>query len=79
MAQPYESSNRALHASRQFIVPATLGRKATISCLFAVVAKVLGLGRTLRSGIIASYHPEHHYMRGPGPKWREKHPGAPVA
>ena len=19
------------------------------------------------------YHPERHYMRGPGPKWREKH------
>ena len=19
------------------------------------------------------YHPEKHYMRGPGPKWREKH------
>ena len=19
------------------------------------------------------YHPEDHYMRGPGPKWREKH------
>lgn len=19
------------------------------------------------------YHPEQHYMRGPGPKWREKH------
>ncbi|MBR1123117.1 hypothetical protein JQ628_16440 [Bradyrhizobium lablabi] len=20
-----------------------------------------------------AYHPEQHYMRGPGPKWREKH------
>ena len=20
-----------------------------------------------------TYHPELHYMRGPGPKWREKH------
>jgi hypothetical protein len=20
------------------------------------------------------YRPELHYMRGPGPKWREKHP-----
>jgi hypothetical protein len=20
------------------------------------------------------YRPEFHYMRGPGPKWREKHP-----
>jgi hypothetical protein len=24
----------------------------------------------------ASYKPELHYMRGPGPKWREKHAGA---
>ena len=22
----------------------------------------------------AAYHPERHYMRGPGPKWRERHP-----
>ena len=21
-----------------------------------------------------SYRPELHYMRGPGPKWRERHP-----
>jgi len=21
----------------------------------------------------AAYQPERHYMRGPGPKWREKH------
>jgi hypothetical protein len=21
----------------------------------------------------AGYRPEQHYMRGPGPKWREKH------
>jgi hypothetical protein len=20
-----------------------------------------------------AYNPERHYMRGPGPKWREKH------
>jgi hypothetical protein len=24
------------------------------------------------------YHPEQHYMRGPGPKWREKHPEAEI-
>lgn len=22
------------------------------------------------------YRPEHHYMRGPGPKWRAKHQAA---
>jgi hypothetical protein len=24
-------------------------------------------------GPVRQYHPEQHYMRGPGPKWREKH------
>jgi len=24
---------------------------------------------------IKRYHPERHYMRGPGPKWLEKHSG----
>jgi len=24
-------------------------------------------------GVFDPYHPELHYMRGPGPKWREKH------
>jgi hypothetical protein len=22
---------------------------------------------------VRTYHPEKYYMRGPGPKWREKH------
>jgi hypothetical protein len=26
-----------------------------------------------------TYRPEAHYMRGPGPKWREKHPAIPVS
>jgi hypothetical protein len=24
-------------------------------------------------GSVRKYRPERHYMRGPGPKWREKH------
>jgi len=31
---------------------------------------------TLRNSIFATYYPEQHYMRGPGPKWREKHSGS---
>jgi hypothetical protein len=27
----------------------------------------------LTQALSDSYHPERHYMRGPGPKWREKH------
>jgi len=29
--------------------------------------------RDLRKGRFDAYRPEHHYMRGPGPKWHEKH------
>jgi hypothetical protein len=28
--------------------------------------------------LFESYRPELHYMRGPGPKWREKHAQAPA-
>ena len=27
----------------------------------------------LRNALFGSYRPEHHYMRGPGPRWRAKH------
>jgi hypothetical protein len=29
--------------------------------------------REWAQGIFDPYRPELHYMRGPGPKWREKH------
>jgi len=28
--------------------------------------------RALSNAFLASYQPELHYMRGPGPKWHEK-------
>ncbi len=39
----------------------------------AVSAAGLDIWRRLRHGMFDSYRPELHYMRGPGPKWREKH------
>jgi hypothetical protein len=32
--------------------------------------------RSLWTQLLDPYRPELHYMRGPGPKWREKHGGA---
>ena len=29
--------------------------------------------RSLKRELFDSYRPELHYMRGPGPKWRETH------
>ena len=28
----------------------------------------------LKNRLTDPYRPELHYMRGPGPKWRERHP-----
>ena len=30
--------------------------------------------RWVRDALLDPYRPELHYMRGPGPKWRAKHP-----
>lgn len=35
-------------------------------------AAVADAWRRLMADQAGSYHPEAHYMRGPGPKWREK-------
>ena len=34
------------------------------------------LWRALAKDLFDPYRPELHYMRGPGPKWRAKHPTA---
>ena len=39
---------------------------------------VAPLWQTLTKSLFDRYRPELHYMRGPGPKYREKH-GAPPA
>jgi len=33
---------------------------------------IAALGRSLCKGLIDTYRPERHYMRGPGPKCRDK-------
>jgi hypothetical protein len=42
--------------------------------LIGDLARLIGrpLGAAI-SGLFDSYRPELHYMRGPGPKWHEKH------
>jgi hypothetical protein len=47
--------------------------------LFAMPRTMCGFGaiatrwRRLKTTVFDPYRPELHYMRGPGPKWREKH------
>jgi hypothetical protein len=35
------------------------------------------LRQEIAATLADNYRPELHYMRGPGPKWREKHAVAP--
>jgi hypothetical protein len=50
---------------------------------FALVRTVRAAVANWRRAVIItltdSYRPEAHYMRGPGPKWREKHAGSSAA
>jgi hypothetical protein len=39
----------------------------------AGLAAMVEIWRRLKKEICDPYRPELHYMRGPGPKWREKH------
>jgi hypothetical protein len=39
----------------------------------SLIGELGDLLRTLAQGLFASYRPERHYMRGPGPRWHAKH------
>jgi hypothetical protein len=42
----------------------------------SLCAGVSYLRHEIAEALADNYRPEMHYMRGPGPKWREKHPSA---
>jgi len=50
-----------------------LSRAAGLIGVSRALAFPLECWRTLKATMFESYRPERHYMRGPGPKWREKH------
>ena len=53
---------------------------AQIATVFAttVAFRIAEKTRHLKHRLFDTYHPELHYMRGPGPKWREKHAQLPA-
>ena len=44
----------------------------------ALPASVSALRQALTKALFDDYRPEVHYMRGPGPKWHEKHDRAEI-
>lgn len=57
------------------VSPSTISifRPIELAADFVFPAAVVEIGRRLSTAIFDPYRPELHYMRGPGPKWREKH------
>lgn len=53
-------------------------RHPTMTVLASAAVEAWGLLKNSVRALLADhghvYRPEAHYMRGPGPKWREKHP-----
>lgn len=35
--------------------------------------EIISVVNSMMTDVFSGYRPERHYMRGPGPKWREKH------
>ena len=50
------------------VLQPTLHSNAKAPCL---IAEFVDISRAVR-GLFDPYRPERHYMRGPGPKWRQK-------
>jgi hypothetical protein len=46
---------------------------AVASLLRGAAGSLLTFLSSTWGGLVGRYRPEDHYMRGPGPKWREKH------
>jgi hypothetical protein len=53
--------------------------EAAVAFATTVAARVAARARRLTRIVFNSYRPELHYMRGPGPKWREKHGQLPTS
>jgi hypothetical protein len=51
----------------------TLTATAVVSLLRSAISALLTFLGPAWDGPFRKYRSEDHYMRGPGPKWREKH------
>lgn len=67
------ATGTAGHAELALAAPHDLGHDLGRRVLAATVRRVQGLFNDVRAAMLDTYRPELHYMRGPGPKWREKH------
>jgi hypothetical protein len=50
----------------------SLTASVLVSCFRRAISSLVTFLGPSWDGPDRKYHPEDHYMRGPGPKWREK-------
>lgn len=60
-----------------FVTHQTLVTAAGLMGISRMLGAPLQYWRSLKKAIFDAYRPERHYMRGPGPKWCQKHLGVP--
>jgi hypothetical protein len=56
-----------------YMVRTWLAASVLVSLLHKVVSSMVTFFGPSWDGSRRIYRPQDHYMRGPGPKWREKH------
>jgi hypothetical protein len=61
------TSSAAAQCGHLAMIFAQIGRFQKFRCA------ATNLRRLIPSTLTDSYRPELHYMRGPGPKWRQRH------
>jgi hypothetical protein len=54
-------------------LPLSRPRAAALAGSIDTFPAIVSVLRELARGFVDPYRPERHYMRGPGPKWRERH------
>jgi len=69
-------ADRTATAAPYFASLPRSARPVAHTVLSAAGAELARIWRTLKKDLCDPYRPELHYMRGPGPKWREKHANA---
>ncbi len=70
---PATSAERERAMARSIHSFALRPRRDFVTDLATVCRSATRPWAALTAGCSATYRPERHYMRGPGPKWREKH------
>ena len=81
-SKPPREAESKLRASGSFEMSAFSGSYLSKTlCATPVLTRVVNetswRWRRLTASLFNPYRPELHYMRGPGPKWREKHGRSP--